>query len=233
MAGAIAAPLVTFPLGLLAGGGWVLPALNAAPGYLAMAFLLVRGRRTAAIATVLAWAAALGLAGTVTLALWPRPPDPLVLNGPAYRDEMFRWILTGVGREGSWRAFLPQHVLHLALFVALSLATASALSILMGAVLMGYMSFYVAALSRAGVPAGTVLLFGWQPWAIARVAAFCILGAVLAEPLLSRWSGYRYEGWAAMRRWVLLAVAGILADWILKAALAPLWGRTLRAALGG
>ena len=67
--------------------------------------------------------------------------DPVVLRG---RDEMRAWILTGTGAETSPRRFLPQHAAHLALFVASSLATASVLSIALGAVLMNYMSLYVA-----------------------------------------------------------------------------------------
>src|SRR5688572_25361825 len=181
---------------------------------------------------MLAWAAALAVGATVSFALWPKPVDGLILNGPAYRDEMFAWIRTGVGREGDLRQFLPQHVLHLAGFVVLCLATASALSITLGAVLMNYMGFYVASLARAGVPATTVLFFGWQPWALCRVAAFCILGVVLAEPLLARLRGVPFEGWRAMRGLLAWAAAGILADWILKATLAPLWGRILRGELG-
>ena len=47
------------------------------------------------------------------------------------------------------------------------------------------MSFYVASLARAGVPAWAVVLLGWQPWAICRVAAFCTLwgGPVRAAPV--------------------------------------------------
>jgi hypothetical protein len=231
VAAALLSPVVTFPLGLAIGHRWVLPLLNTLPAYAAMAWLLARGRRRAAVGFVLGWAVALGLAGTLALAAWPTPPDAAVLNGPAYRDEMFAWIRTGEGREGDWRAFLPQHVGHLLAFVALSLVSASALSIFMGAVLMAYMSFYVASLARAGVPAGTVVVFGWQPWAVARVFAFCILGAVLAEPLLARLRGRKWDGWPAVRPYVLAAAAGILADWVLKATLAPAWGRILRDAL--
>jgi hypothetical protein len=153
------------------------------------------------------------------------------LNGPAYRDEMFHWIRTGEGREGQLRLFLPQHLGHLAAFVVLSLATASALSIAMGAVLMNFMSFYVASLARAGAPAGVVALLGWQPWAICRVAAFCTLGVVLAEPLLSRVRPYGYEGLRAPAPYLAGAGLGILADWVLKATLAPAWGRWLAAFL--
>src|SRR5258707_11286828 len=35
---------------------------------------------------MLAWAAALAVAGTVTFTLWPHPPGALVLHGPEYRD---------------------------------------------------------------------------------------------------------------------------------------------------
>ena len=97
---------------------------------------------------------------------------------------MFAWIRTGAGSEGSPRLFVPQHALHLAAFVALSLATASALSITMGAALMNYMDFYVASLARAGAPrvggrAARMAALGDR-----RVAAFSVLGVVLAPPLL-------------------------------------------------
>ena len=102
----------------------------------------------------------------------------------------------------------------------------------LGAALMNYMAFYVASLSRAGVPAGTVLLLGWQPWAICRVAAFVVLGVVLAEPLLSRVRPYGYDGIRAARPFLMVAAGGIAADWILKALLAPHWRAGLAAALG-
>ena len=153
------------------------------------------------------------------------------MNGPEYRDEMLRWIRTGEGREGRPAEFIPQHVLHLAAFVALSLATASAASMVLGAALMNYMAFYVASLHRAGVPPETVLLFGWQPWAICRVAAFVILGVVLAEPLLARLKPYPYGGIRTARWYVGCAAAGIAADWILKALLAGRWRETLAAGL--
>jgi hypothetical protein len=180
---------------------------------------------------MLVWATALAVLGTASFALWPEPADAVVLNGPQYRDEMFRWIRTGEGREGNLGGFLPQHLLHLAAFLALSLATASAASILMGAVLMNYMSFYVASLAWAGAPGWAVVLLGWQPWALCRVAAFCVLGAVLAEPLLSRVFLYSYPGPGAVRRYLVWAGLGILADVVLKTALAPVWRAELAAVL--
>ena len=172
---------------------------------------------------MLAWAVTLAVCATVTFAVWPAAPDGLVLNGPAYRDEIFHWIRTGEGREGRPAEFIPQHLVHLAAFVALSLASASAASMAFGAALMNYMGFYVASLARSGMPAAGVLLLGWQPWAISRIAAFVILGVVLAEPLLARIRPYRYEGLRAARPYFAIAAAGIALDWILKATLAGQW----------
>jgi hypothetical protein len=231
LAAVLAATALSYPLGLTVGNPWLLPALNALPAYLAMVQRLRAGDRRGAVITVLAWAATLAVCGTLSFALWPQDPARVVLNGAGYREEMFTWICTGVGREGHWRQFLPQHLLHLGAFVALSLATASAISILFGAALMNYMAYYVASLVRAGVPTATVVLFGWQPWALCRVAAFCILGAILAEPLLKRLrpEGPAIEG--SRRLYLVAAACGILADWLLKTTLAPSWGRMLRSVL--
>lgn len=226
----VLATLASYPLGLALGQAWLLPILNTLPAYALMVVLLRRGDRAGAVSAMLLWAAALAVFGTLSFALWPTAPDALVLNGPGYRNEMFHWILTGEGSEGSPRAFLPQHVMHLGAFVVLSLVTASSLSILMGAGLMNYMAFYVASLARVGVHARTVLLFGWQPWALCRVAGFCILGAILAEPLLDRLRPYRYSGLRSARRYLFWAAGLMLADWALKACLAPTWGLILQRA---
>jgi len=227
----VLATLVSYPIGLALGPPWLLPLLNTIPAYALMAERLRAGRRAEAVRAMLVWAAALAVFATTTFALWPRSPDAVVLLGPAYREEMFRFIRTGEGTEGSWRLFLPQHVVHLAAFAVLCLATASAAGITMGAVLMNYMAFYVSSLARAGVPVWAVVLLGWQPWALCRVAAFATLGVVLAEPLLVR-MGMAPRG-PGRARYVAWAAAGILADWVLKAALAPLWRSWLRALLPG
>jgi hypothetical protein len=227
------ATALSYPLGLLLGGGILLPVLNTAAAYAAMVVLLRRGDRQAAVTLMLLWAATLALCATLSFAFWPSDPGPLVVNGPAYRDEMFHWIRTGEGREGDPSRFVPQHVLHLAAFVAVSLGTASALAMTGGAVLMNYMAFYVASLARAGMDGGTVARLGWQPWAICRVAAFVVLGVVLAEPLLSRLARYPRPGLRTVKPYLLAAMAGIAADWILKALLAEHWRRGLAAALPG
>ena len=176
---------------------------------------------------------ALALFGTVWLALWPTADGltPVVFNGPEYREEMFAWIRTGVGSEGDWRLFLPMHITHLVAFAALSLVSGSLISITGGAILTNYMDGYVASIHRAGAPLWATVFFGWQPWAICRVAGFCILGVLLAEPVLSRVFRFPAQLWSRTRPWFLIASALILADWALKAALAPTWGRILKEAL--
>jgi len=227
------ATVASYPLGLTLGQPFLLPALNALPAYLVLVHRLRKGERGGAVRAMLWWALALALVGTLAFIWWPAPLDRAVVNGPEYRDEMFRWIRTGIGREDSPRLFLPQHLLHLAAFVAIGLASVSAGSILMGALLMNQMSFYVASLAKAGVPAWAVIFLGWQPWAIARVAAFSTLGVLLAEPLLFRLypaARARLKG-SKGAAYVMAAMSGILLDWFLKALLAPLWGKWLRALL--
>jgi len=83
------------------------------------------------------------------------------------------------------------------------------------------------------MPSWAVTLLGWQPWAIARVAAFCALGVLLAEPLVSLVFPSAKERLKASTRaaYIVAAMSGILTDWFLKFLLAPTWGRWLRALL--
>jgi hypothetical protein len=225
--------IVSFPLGLALGQAWLLPILNALPAYIVIVHRLRKGERGGAVRTAIWWAGALAIAGTVCLALWPGETESLILNGAEYRDGMLQWIRTGAGTEGSLSLFLPRQLLQLGVFAVLSLATASALSIAMGAAMLNYMSFYVAGLLEAGVPLWGVVLLGWQPWTISRMAAFSTLGVVLAEPLVFRLFPTARANLQVVGRapYYVAALSGIAAGWILQAALAPLWGRWLRALL--
>ena len=229
----LGATVLSYPIGLTLSQPWLLPLLNALPAYIVLVHRLRKGERGGAVRAMLWWAVALAIVGTLAFAFWPQPLDTVVVNGPEYKAEMFHWIKTGQGREGSPRLFLPQHLLHLAAFVGIGIASVSAGAILMGALLMNQMSFYVAELARAGMPGWGVLLLGWSPWAIARVAAFATLGVVLAEPFFVRVFPAAREKLKARGRgaYVVAALSGILADWFLKALLAPIWGRWLRSLL--
>jgi hypothetical protein len=225
----LSATALSYPIGLWLRQPWLLPLLHAVSAYVVLVYRLRRGERGGAVRAMLWWAATLALTATVAFIWWPQPVAAVVYHGDAYKAEMFQWIRTGRGAEGNIRLFLPQHLLHLGAFILLGALTASAGAIVLGAVLMNYMAYYVAALARAGLPPWAVTLLGWQPWAIARVAAFCTLGVLLAEPLLFRlFPGAR----ARMKKtgrgaYVVAAMSGIFADWFLKAMLAPTWGRWL------
>ena len=146
---------------------------------------------------------------------------------------MLEWIRTGRGTEGSLGLFLPRQLLQLGVFAALSLATASAGSIVMGAAMLNYMSFYVASLFSAGAPVWGVVLLGWPPWTISRMAALSTLGVVLAEPLVFRLFPTARQNLKVVGRapYYVAGLSGIVAGWILQATLAPFWARWIRALL--
>jgi len=227
------ATAVSCPLGLAIGHPWLLPALNALPAYLVLVHRLRKGERGGAVRAMLWWAAAVAIVGTIAMALWPSPVDGVVWNGPAYETGMLAWVRTGQGAEGNIRLFLPGQLVQLAAFVLLSLLTAGALSVLMGAVILNFLSFYAASLVRAGVPEWAVVPFGWPPWVVARIAALCILGVVLAEPLLFRVFPSARQNLKVVGRmpYYVAAISSVLADWFLRAAFAPLWAKWLRGLL--
>src|SRR5207249_7337270 len=98
--------------------------------------------------------------------------------------------------------------------------TGGLLGIALGAVLVGYMSFYVGSLAAAGGAPGTAFLLGWPPWAVLRVVAFVLVGLCLAEPLL--FAGGRRLGRlpappsSTRRAWYSVAAALLVADVVLK-----------------
>ena len=163
---------------------WLLPLLLVAPAIHALWRYLGEGRRSEAVRLMLGWALALAVFGPIAMAIAPEAAEASVLRGAEYREEMMSWLATGEGAEGDIRMFLPLHLQRLLLFVPLSLVSGGALGLLMGAVMMNFMDFFVASYAAAasGVPAA----LAWFPWALCRVVAFVILGVVTAEPLVRR-----------------------------------------------
>lgn len=229
----ILATVASYPIALALRQPWLLPVLNALPACVVLVHRLRKGERGGAVRAMLWWAATVALAGTIAFVWWPEPIGHLVVNGPAYKNEMFHWIRTGQGTEGNIRRFLPGHLVHLGAFLVLGLGTGGAGALLLGAVLMNGMSYYVAALAKAGVPPWAVTLLGWQPWTIARAAAFATLGVLLAEPLVTLVFSSAREKLRANTRaaYIVAAMSGLLTDWFLNSLLAPTWGRWLRALL--
>ncbi len=174
----------------------------------------------------MAWALLLS-AGVILLVLWwPEAARAGILHGEAYRQEMIGgWIRTGVAPENSPRLFVPQHLLHLGAFLLLAWASGGYLGLVLGAFLVGYMSYFVGSYAAAsGHPLlGAVL--AWVPWSVVRVCSFVLLGALFARPLLAR-RVWPFERWEV--RLMALAFAGLLIDILVKAFFAPSYGIFLR-----
>jgi hypothetical protein len=206
-----------------------LPVVAAA--LVAPAFLAYVGaeRHGAAWSAAMAWAA-LFSASVITL-VWVSPELlPRILYAEPYRQEMFGWIATGVGKENDPRRWLPEHALHLAGFLVLARFTAGLGGLVLGAGLVAYMSAFVGAYAAA---AGQPLLgavVAWVPWSVVRVAAFVALGVACAAPAFTG-RGWRFD--ARERRLFALGFAGIATDVLLKATLAPAYGRFLLDFAGG
>ncbi len=148
-----------------------------------------------------------------------------IVNGEPYRQEMFHWIATGEGREGDWRQFLPTHLSHFAIFLVLTWVSGGYLGLVLGAILTGYMSYFVGSYAAASGHPLLGSLASWVPWSVIRVMAFVLFGALFSRPLLVR-QGLAFR--TARVPVMVLAASGILADILIKAFLAPSYGLFLR-----
>ena len=213
----------------------LLPILATVAVYPVMAALLLRGRRPAAVAATLLWAASLSASIIAATRTDPASMAHVVLNGTAYRDEMFAFIRSGAGRESDPSRFLPQHLVHFTAFSVLAAGSGGLFGIVLGAVLVGYMSYYVGALAAAGGAPGIALLCGWAPWAILRVVGFVIVGMGVSEPVLfglhRRLAGGAGIPRTSYRSWYIVAGLLLIGDAVLKLFLAPAWAALLRPCL--
>lgn len=222
-------PLLLTPfLPLLAAlpyGGWLLPLVAPLTLYRPFAERVSRRDYLGAWQLGLAWAALLSVGVILLVLLRPDWAREGILNGEPYRQEMFAWIATGEGRENDWRAFLPHHLLHLAVFLLLTWASGGYLGLVLGAFLVGYMSYFVGAYAAASGQPVLGSFAAWVPWSVLRVMAFVLFGALFARPLLVRrlWPFEHLE-----YRLMALAASGILADVLVKAFFARRYGELLR-----
>jgi hypothetical protein len=211
-------------LALVPFGRYLLPLLAPLVVYPFFAHFVRERRYGAAWALGMAWALLLSV-GVVTQVHLDPDTAATLLNGEPYRQEMFHWIETGEGSEGEPARFLPIHLSHLAAFAVLCWLSGGYLGLVLGALLTAYMSYFVGGYAvAAGAPVAGFFL-AWVPWSVVRVAAFVLLGSVLARPLLVRrlWPMEVLE-----RRLLALGLAGIVTDVVVKALAADGYGLLLR-----
>lgn len=227
-------PAALAPLAVLVasrvGNPVVLPIAAAVVCYPVLIWFVLHGRPGSATVATLLWAASLSASVICAAARDPGGAATWIPHGAAYRDEMFAFIATGQGREGDPARFIPQHLLHLTGFALVALVSAGLLGIVLGAVLVGYMSYYVGALAAAGGAPWTALMLGWPPYAMLRVVAYVLLGVALARPLLARLARRPLAG-APGRAFYGAVLALLLADLLLKTVLAAHWAALLRPCL--
>lgn len=227
-----ATPLVPL-LALIPGGRWLLPLVAPLTLYQWFARRVRFGDYFGAWKLGMLWAGLLSLGVIALTYLWPGSAGDGILFGEPYRAEMFGWIETGVGKENTPSAFIPEHLLHLGVFVLLTWASGGYLGLALGAALVAYMSYFVGSYGAAGEPFSAQWFLGpvvaWVPWSVLRVAAFVLLGTLFTRPLLSRrlWPFERQEAIL-----FTLALSGILGDILLKSFTAPQYGLFLRQLAG-
>src|SRR3954453_23185884 len=222
---------LSYVAGALIGIPALMPMLNVLPAFPFMINSLRRQRIDEAVGRMLVWALALAVCATTASYLAPVETRRLFIHGEAYRREMFLFVLTGRGAEVDIRQFLPQHAAHATIFCGLALATGSVLAMPLGAILMNYMGHYVGALASASAHPWRAFVLAWVPWSVVRIASFVTLGVMLGGPVLARVFRFEYR-LIEQRRWVLLAVTGLLLDVWLKWALAPSWRLLIKSAAG-
>jgi len=212
-------------LAALPGGQWLLPLLAPLTLYPPFVVRVREGRHFQAWQLGIAWAALLS-AGIIALTfVWPEVARTGIFHGEAYRREMFGWINTGVAPENDWRVFLPTHALHFAIFLVLTWASGGYLGLVLGAALLGYMSYFVGCYAVASGHPFLGSIAAWVPWSVLRVLAYVLFGTLFARPLLARrvWPFERDEA-----KLMALAASGLVADVLIKAFLARGYGVFLR-----
>lgn len=221
--------IVGFRIGWRAGHRVVLPVMQGIAGMTAFLAGWTLEGPWHAVAAVAGWALGTTAASVPVFRRDAARTDELVLRSAPYRAEMTRWLVTERGPESTPVATTARHALELAAYLAAAVATANFAALVMGAILLNYMNAWVASLLRAAVRPWTVRLLAWNVWSVVRVAAYVVLGAAAAWPLMAR-LGWPWP-WSAIRPLVVVGSAGVVLDLALKLALSRPCGRALAAAV--
>ena len=205
---------------------FLLPFAVAIPAWLILINELRARRIARAIGFMLLWALGLAIFSTTLSYARPDLAAAWFWNAEPFWQEMSEWLRTGYGLEGEPARFIPRHGVHIVVFAILSLATASALSLPMGAALMHYMGYYVGQVAAQSDAPFIAALVAWHPWAIVRIVSFIVIGVVLAQPLLATRFGFRVS-WDQHRPLLIAAGIGLIVDVVMKWLLAEPWRQLL------
>jgi hypothetical protein len=222
--GTLAVSAVAFFIGLFAASAHplLLPLLQVLPLYPVYLSLVSRGQLKRAAALVLLWALLMTLLMAWAAYTSGESLGGRVLMGESYRQEMFEWIRTGKGPEGDPSLFVIPKLREIAIFSAATFASAGFLGLLMGAILLNYMNYYVGSLLLAAKPGALlqVALLSWQVYAVVRVVGYTLLGVALTRVALQLLRQRRLVVEGEVRKLLLWALVLIALDFALKAAVA-------------
>lgn len=209
----------------------LLPLLNTLSALAVLWYYTGYGKPAKALACLLPWAFFLGACMTLWTVMYPELAAEAVWHGTAYRDEMFLWIKTGFGKEGSIALFLPEHALHFVVFILLALATAGAAGLFFGVLLLDYMAFFVGEAVLQSQDGLLMALMAWVPWSLFRIAGYIVLGVMAAMPLTQLFRHHVLKKkclpFPTWKRYALSGLSLVVLDVLLKWFLAPHWQRGL------
>ena len=211
----------------------MVPLLVMLPFYFVYVSLVRRGELGGALLASLGWALAASL---VTIPLVANTGDrytDVIFYADAYREEMFGWIRTGIGPESQPSLYVREHALHFGAFVVLSLLTVGFGGLLLGAGLLNYMNFYVGWLFIEATDPVAVTLVGWPVYAMIRVVGFIVTAIALTGISLRRVGGAAARERLSpprLQRWLLIGIALVVLDAIVKSMVAPFNQGILQAA---
>ena len=214
---------------------WLTPILGAAVAYPIFLQLVHRKQYGRTAVVMLLWAILQSLAVGIATIGFPETAAETILSGPRYATEMLHWIQTGEGAEGALRLFLPLRLRNYLIFCGLCCLSVSSTALLFGTWQLNYMNFYVAELVRASVHPWVAVLVGWPPWSVLRVTGFILTGIALAVVGLNGIARLRKQpvrqSFPTPYLWMGMGL--VMADIVVKTALAPTWQQVLRYALLG
>ncbi len=213
---------------------WLMPILGTAVPYPIFLLQVRRQQYKSVFWWMLLWGVLQSIAVIVATAIAPETAAKVILRGQSYTTEMFHWIRTGEGMEGSLNLFLPDHLLQYGIFCILCVATISSVALIFGTWMLNYMNFYVAELVKVSAKPWFAAILGWYPWSLLRIIGFIATGVALAALGLNLVTRIRGEVPKSPfpKTYMLIGIGFVIADIVVKAILAPIWQKLLLSALG-